>query len=86
MGQGCSYSPTGWKSPHSLLSCALTGDVSRCGLPQPDHRPFESHPLPNTQIRHYLSHGDCVAEPDVDRLDGEEVVFAAGDPPLSLLG
>lgn len=56
----------------------LTGDLRRYGLPKPDHRIFESHPLLNTQILHYLGHGDCVAKPDVARLDGDDVVFVDG--------
>ncbi|MCE2526791.1 MAG: NAD(P)-binding domain-containing protein [Actinomycetia bacterium] len=56
----------------------LVGDLRRYGLPKPDHKLFESHPLLNTQILHYLSHGDCIAKPDVDRLDGDEVIFEDG--------
>lgn len=56
----------------------LNGDLTRLGLPKPDHRIFESHPLMNTQILHYLGHGDCIAKPDVVSLDGPEVVFADG--------
>ena len=57
---------------------ALNGDLRRFGLPKPDHRLFESHPLMNTQILHYLSHGDCIAKPDITSFDADEVVFADG--------
>lgn len=56
----------------------LIGDLRKFGLPKPDHRLFESHPLLNGQIIHYLSHGDCRAKPDVERFDGDEVVFSDG--------
>ncbi|MEM9134501.1 MAG: NAD(P)-binding domain-containing protein [Actinomycetota bacterium] len=56
----------------------INGDLRRYGLPKPDHRVFESHPIMNTQILHYLGHGDAIAKGDVDRLDGDEVVFADG--------
>jgi hypothetical protein len=48
------------------------------GLPKPDHKVFESHPILNTQILHYLGHGDCIAKPDVKRFDGDEVEFVDG--------
>ncbi len=56
----------------------LNGDVSRLGLPKPDHRIFESHPIVNSQLLHYLSHGDLIAKGDVDRLEGKEVIFTDG--------
>ena len=61
-----------------LMLRLVNGDLTRLGLPKPDHRVFESHPLMNTQILHYLSHGDCIAKPDVRSFDGPEVVFADG--------
>ncbi len=61
-----------------LLLRLVNGDLRRYGLPKPDHRLFESHPILNTQILHYLSHGDCIAVPDVERLDGDSVVFTDG--------
>jgi cation diffusion facilitator CzcD-associated flavoprotein CzcO len=56
----------------------LVGDLRRFGLPAPDHRVLESHPIMNTQILHFLAHGDVVARPDVVRLDGARVHFADG--------
>lgn len=56
----------------------INGKPQRYGLPEPDHRLFESHPLMNTQILHYLGHGDCMAKPGVERFEGPEVVFTDG--------
>jgi len=56
----------------------LVGDLRRFGLPAPDHRVLESHPIMNTQILHFLAHGDAVAKPDVVRLDGRRVHFRDG--------
>ena len=56
----------------------LVGDLRRFGLPAPDHRVLESHPIMNTQILHFLAHGDVRARPDVVRLDGSRVHFADG--------
>lgn len=76
---------TGPKLPWAVQRCLFSG-VSRLmngrpedyGLPRPDHRLLESHPIMNTQILHYLAHGDCIPKPDVERLDGGEVVFVDG--------
>lgn len=56
----------------------INGDLTRLGLPAPDHKIFESHPILNTQLLHYLGHGDISAEGDVKGLDGKEVVFTDG--------
>jgi hypothetical protein len=56
----------------------VVGRQDRFGLPAPDHKPLESHPVLNTQVFHYLSHGDLVVKPDVERFDGELVHFRDG--------
>lgn len=56
----------------------LNGDLTRLGLQKPDHRLFETHPILNTQLLHYLAHGDIAAKPDVERFEGGEVVFKDG--------
>jgi len=53
----------------------LVGDLRRFGLPKPDHRVLTSHPILNTQLLHYLAHGDVFARPDVAELDGAAVRF-----------
>jgi amino acid transporter len=57
---------------------SLVGDLTRLGLPAPDHDALASHPIMNNQVLHHLAHGDLVAKPDVERLDGDEVVFTDG--------
>jgi hypothetical protein len=57
---------------------ALVGDLTRLGLPAPDHDLLQSHPIMNTQVLHYLQHGDLVAKPDVVRLTATGAVFADG--------
>lgn len=56
----------------------INGDMTRYGLPKPDHKIFQTHPIMNTQILHYLGHGDCIAKTDIRMLDGDEVVFVDG--------
>lgn len=62
----------------SWMLTFINGDMTRYGLPKPDHKIFETHPILNTQILHYLGHGDCIAKPDVASFDGHEVVFVDG--------
>jgi cation diffusion facilitator CzcD-associated flavoprotein CzcO len=57
---------------------ALVGDLRRYGLPRPDHRLFETHPVLNSQILHSLSHGDVKPKPDVKGFEGRRVTFADG--------
>ncbi len=61
-----------------LMRWILVGDVSRFGLPRPDHDILESHPTMNTRVLHHLGHGDLEARGDVERLDGSTVHFADG--------
>jgi hypothetical protein len=54
------------------------GDVTRYGLPAPDHRPFESHPIVNSQLVYYLSHGRITPVADVVRFGGAAVELSDG--------
>ncbi|MET3961129.1 cation diffusion facilitator CzcD-associated flavoprotein CzcO [Marmoricola sp. OAE513] len=56
----------------------FTGDPVKFGFPEPDHAIYESHPIVNSLILHHLGHGDLRVRPDIDRFDGDEVVFADG--------
>jgi hypothetical protein len=56
----------------------LNGDITRLGLQKPDHRLFESHPILNTQLLHFLAHGDIAAKRDVERFEGKVVHFKDG--------
>lgn len=56
----------------------LNGDLTRLGLQKPDHKLFETHPILNTQLLHYLGHGDIKAKRDVERFDGKTVHFKDG--------
>jgi len=56
----------------------INGNTARFGLPKPDHKLFESHPLLNTQLLHYLQHGDIQVKPDVSHYEGRDVVFKDG--------
>ncbi|MFC9897107.1 flavin-containing monooxygenase [Nocardia sp. NPDC127579] len=56
----------------------IQGDLTKYGLPKPDHKLFESHPLLNSQLIHYLQHGDVAIRPDIAALEGSRVRFTDG--------
>jgi hypothetical protein len=57
---------------------SLVGDLTRYGLPAPDHALLDSHPIMNTQVLHHLAHGDLVAKPDVRAFGERTVEFVDG--------
>ena len=61
-----------------VLLRIIVGDTAKLGLPKPDHRVLESHPILNDQIIHHLRHGDISVRPDVARFEGGAVVFKDG--------
>ena len=54
------------------------GPPQRIGLPKPDHRFWESHPIVNSQLLYYVGHGRIQVKPDITELRGDRVVFADG--------
>ena len=56
----------------------FTGDAERLGFPKPDHALYESHPIVNSLILYHLGHGDLTIQPDLERFEGDEVVFVDG--------
>jgi len=56
----------------------LVGDLTRLGLPAPDHDLLSSHPIMNTQVLYHLGHGDLIAKPDVAALTETGVRFVDG--------
>jgi len=48
------------------------------GLPKPDHRLFETHPIINSELLYYIGHGRIRPKPEVERLEGERVRFVDG--------
>ena len=64
------------------------GDLTRFGLPKPDHRVYETHPIVNSQLLHHVSHGSISPVPDVARFHRGEVELTDGrfiDPDLVVL-
>lgn len=62
-----------------LLVRALVGKPSQYGLPDPDYRLYESHPVMNSLVLHHIGHGDIRTRGDIAAVDGRSVTFANGD-------
>jgi hypothetical protein len=54
------------------------GDLTRFGLPAPDHRVYETHPISNSQFVYYVGHGAITPVPDVARFTPDSVEFLDG--------
>ncbi|TVP92035.1 MAG: NAD(P)/FAD-dependent oxidoreductase [Pseudomonadaceae bacterium] len=57
----------------------LVGKPSDYGLPDPDYRMYESHPVMNSLILHHIGHGDITPRRDIARIDGSTVHFSDGE-------
>jgi dimethylaniline monooxygenase (N-oxide forming) len=57
---------------------AYVGDLTRYGLPEPDHKLGEAHPTVSGRILDRLAHGAITPKPNIERLEGRDVVFADG--------
>lgn len=60
------------------VGAKATGDLTRYGLPEPDHRPGESHPVQGDRFVARLRDGRITAKRGIARLAGDRVVFADG--------
>jgi cation diffusion facilitator CzcD-associated flavoprotein CzcO len=54
------------------------GDLTRFGLPRPDHKVFETHPIANSQLVYYMGHGAITPVPDIARFRGHSVELSDG--------
>ena len=53
----------------------VLGPPELTGLPKPDHRLFESHPIINSRLHSQIAHGELSVRPDVAELQGDRVRF-----------
>lgn len=56
----------------------VIGKPSDYGLPDPDYRMYESHPVINSLVLHHLGHGDITPRRDIANVAGHTVTFADG--------
>src|SRR5690606_32706109 len=64
---------------HAAMIRLIIGKPSDYGLPDPDYRMYESHPVVNSLILHHLGHGDITPRRDIARIDGSTVHFTDGE-------
>ncbi|HEY0699176.1 MAG TPA: NAD(P)-binding domain-containing protein [Micromonospora sp.] len=63
---------------HRLLRLTV-GDLTRFGLPRPDHKVYETHPIANSQLVYYVGHGAITPVPDVARFYRNSVRLTSGE-------
>jgi len=63
----------------ALLIRTVMGKPSDYGLPDPDYRMYESHPVINSLILHHLGHGDIHPRRSIERVEGKTVHFSDGE-------
>ncbi|QDT70411.1 4-hydroxyacetophenone monooxygenase [Planctomycetes bacterium MalM25] len=62
---------------HGMIFLML-GTREGTGLPRPDHRLFEAHPVVTSTLVYHLRHGDLAVRPDVESLTETGVRFVDG--------
>ncbi|MFQ3232050.1 flavin-containing monooxygenase [Reinekea sp.] len=62
-----------------LIIKALIGKPSDYGLPNPDYKLYESHPVVNSIFLHHIGHGDIAPVGDIKTVSGNTVTFKDGN-------
>lgn len=60
------------------LHQVVVGDMTRYGLPKPDHRLLDAHPTISGRILDRLTHGAITPKPNIEHLEGDSVRFTDG--------
>lgn len=78
-------SPLGSKMPlavqrrfFDLVLGLARGPQERFGVPEPDHHILQAHPTISADLLNLVGHGKITMKPNVERLDGDGVVFVDG--------
>lgn len=61
-----------------LMIRVFMGKPSDYGLPDPDYKLYESHPVVNSLVLYHLGHGDIHARGAIARAEGKTLTFANG--------
>jgi dimethylaniline monooxygenase (N-oxide forming) len=70
-----------WGFRQAILSTMYrvgVGKVQDYGLPEPDHKLGDAHPTISADFLNRIAHGEMTWKPNIDRLDGDRVVFEDG--------
>ena len=71
---------------NSLLVKLVLGNPQDYGLPKPDHKLFETHPIINSQMLYYVGHGEITPKGGVQELRGDRVLFQDGrEEPIDVI-
>lgn len=73
-----------WKAARAVLS-AVTGKMTKYGLPEPDHKLAQAHPTVSNRILDRLAHGAITVKPTIERFEDDEVVFSDGTRQVAAL-
>jgi cation diffusion facilitator CzcD-associated flavoprotein CzcO len=63
---------------NTFLLKMVLGNPQKFGLPKPDHKLYETHPIVNSQMLYYVRHGEIFPKPDIQELCGDRVRFKDG--------
>jgi hypothetical protein len=70
-----------WGFRQAILSAMYrvgVGRVQDYGLPEPDHKLGDAHPTISADFLNRIAHGEMTWKPNLERLDGDRVVFEDG--------
>lgn len=62
-----------------LLVRLISGKPSQYGLPDPEYKMYESHPVINSLFLHHIGHGDIRVRPSIDMLTPKGASFTNGE-------
>lgn len=62
-----------------LLVRLISGKPSQFGLPDPDYKMYESHPVVNSMVLHHIGHGDIKVRPAIEQLTETGARFVDGE-------
>jgi len=62
----------------AAMIAMVVGKPSDYGLPDPDYRMYESHPVINSLVLYHLGHGDITPRPNINNIEGHTVTFSDG--------
>jgi dimethylaniline monooxygenase (N-oxide forming) len=73
------FLPFSWKLKIQAFAVKLqVGKLSQYGLPDPDHPYMHAHPTISSDIFSALSHGRVKPKPNIQKLNGDGVIFVDG--------
>ncbi|MBN8865993.1 MAG: NAD(P)-binding domain-containing protein [Solirubrobacterales bacterium] len=62
----------------SIMLRFAVGKPTDYGLPKPDHKLLHAHPTVSQDLYNRLGHGDITVKPNIERFEGDSVVFEDG--------